>query len=115
MATASGTQTRTFNYNGLDLTSTTNPENGTVSYTYDTVHHVLSKTDAIGQQTHYSYDLYGRLTAQYFYPLVGGTPTLDPNQTVSYYYDTNPHEPGYSNNAQGRLTAVWMNTNWWYE
>ncbi len=113
--TASGTQTRTFTYSGLDRTSETNPENGTVNYTYDSAHHVLTKTDAIGQQTHYSYDTYGRLTAQYFYPLVSGVPTLDTNQTVLYYYDTNPHEPSFTTNSTGRLAAVQMNTSQWYE
>ncbi len=113
--TASGTQTRSFTYSGLDRTTETNPENGTVNYTYDSAHHVLTKTDAIGQQTHYSYDTYGRLTAQYFYPLVSGVPTLDTNQTVLYYYDTNPHEPSFTTNSTGRLAAVQMNTSQWYE
>ena len=36
------------------MTRATNPENGSVFYTYDGAHHVLSKTDAIGQQTQYS-------------------------------------------------------------
>ena len=112
MATASGTQTRTFAYTGLDMTSTTNPENGTVTYTYDGAHHVLSKTDAIGQQIQYSYDLYGRRTGEYYYHFVGGSLTLDPNQTVLYYYDSNPFEPTFSTNAQGRLAAVSMNGSW---
>ena len=43
------------------------------------------------------------------------TPTLDPNQTVLYYYDTNPYEPTFSNNAVGRLAAVSMNTSMRYE
>jgi YD repeat-containing protein len=107
------TQTRTFGYTGLDMTSATNPENGTVTYTYDTAHHVLSRTDAIGQQTTYSWDMYGRLTAQYFYLRYSGTP--DPKQTVLYYYNTHPYQPTYSNNAQGRLTAVQMNTYMRYE
>jgi uncharacterized protein RhaS with RHS repeats len=61
MLTASGTQTRTFNYNGLDLASATNPENGVVSYTYNAAHQVLTRTDAKNQQTQYVYDIYGRL------------------------------------------------------
>ena len=36
-----GTQTRSFVYNGPDLASATNPENGTVSYTYNNAHQVL--------------------------------------------------------------------------
>ena len=97
------------------MTRATNPENGSVFYTYDGAHHVLSKTDAIGQQTQYSYDAYGRLTAKYCYPLVNGQLQLDPTQTVLYYYDTNPHEPTFSTNSQGYLTAVQMNSSWWYE
>ncbi len=42
-------------------------------------------------------------------------PTLDPNQTVLYYYDTNPHEPSFTTNSTGRLAAVQMNTSQWYE
>ena len=80
--------------------------------TYDGAHHVLSKTDAIGQQIQYSYDLYGRRTAEYYYHFVGGSLTLDPNQTVLYYYDSNPFEPTFSTNAQGRLAAVSMNGSW---
>ena len=34
-----GTQTRTFAYTGADMTSATNPENGTVTYQYDGAHH----------------------------------------------------------------------------
>ena len=35
MPRSNGTQTRTFAYTGADLTSATNPENGTVTYQYD--------------------------------------------------------------------------------
>ena len=62
MVRPGGTQTRTFQWNGPDLTSATNPENGTVSYTYDNAHRVVSRTDAKNQQTQYSYDAYGRVT-----------------------------------------------------
>lgn len=57
------TQQRSFQWSGTNLASATNPENGTVSHTYDGAHHVLSRTDAKGQVTGYSYDAYGRLTA----------------------------------------------------
>ena len=62
MARSNGTQTRTFAYTGADLTSVTNPENGTVTYQYDASHHVTKRTDALGQETRYTYDGYGRLT-----------------------------------------------------
>jgi hypothetical protein len=35
MPRPSGTQTRTFVWNGRNMTSATNPENGTVTYTYN--------------------------------------------------------------------------------
>jgi YD repeat-containing protein len=54
MARGGVTQTRTFTYNGWDLVSATNPENGTVTYTYDGAHHVTSRTDALGQLTQYT-------------------------------------------------------------
>ncbi|MBZ5610115.1 MAG: hypothetical protein LAP38_17780, partial [Acidobacteriia bacterium] len=61
------TQTRTFNYTngstvGALLLSATNPENGTVNYTYNTDMTLATKTDAKGQVFGYSYDSYKRLT-----------------------------------------------------
>jgi YD repeat-containing protein len=77
------TQTRTFVYSGRDLVSATNPENGTVTYTFDGAHHVLSRTDAVGNQTQYTYDSYGRLTeAQYFPQSMSGRE--DVTQRVTY-------------------------------
>ena len=66
--TAGGvTQTRTFTWSGLEMISATNPENGTVTYTYNAAHQVTSRTDAKGQVTNYSYDAYGRLEAQAYF------------------------------------------------
>ena len=50
MPRGSNTQTRSFNYLtgstvGIDL-SATNPENGTVNYTYNSDHTLHTKTDA---------------------------------------------------------------------
>ena len=66
MPRGSNTQTRTFNYNtgttvGGYLLTVTNPENGTVTYTYNG-NLLASKTDAKGQQLLYAYDGYNRLT-----------------------------------------------------
>ena len=61
------TQTRTFTYSGIDLVSAANPENGTVTYTYDSAHRVTTRTDAKGQETDYAYDAYGRVTSQRYY------------------------------------------------
>jgi len=109
MLRAGVTQTRSFGWTGSDLTSAANPENGTVNYTYDNAHHVLTRTDAKGQQTQYTYDIYGRLTLTKH--LVGGTEDL--TQRVTYYYDSlSPQPPFYllpsgcCSNLAGRLAAV---------
>ena len=54
MPRPTGTQTRTFVYSGPYLMSATNPENGTVSYTYNSIYKVATKTDAKGQQVQYT-------------------------------------------------------------
>jgi YD repeat-containing protein len=61
------TQTRTFNYlAGSTITpylqSATNPENGTVFYTYNADGTLYSKTDAKNQTLLYQRDAYGRVT-----------------------------------------------------
>src|SRR5580658_2452281 len=104
-------QTRTFTYSGTFFNSTANTENGTVSYTYDGAHHVLSRTDAIGSQTQYSYDSYGRLTEVQYYPASNGG-NEDTSQRVTYYYDGNlpsgcaPLTTLSTQNATGRLTGA---------
>ncbi len=62
MPRPSGTQTRTFGYSGNYLTSATNPENGTVTYTYNSDKTLAMKADAKGQQVRYAYDAYKRVT-----------------------------------------------------
>jgi YD repeat-containing protein len=98
------TQTRTFNYvsggvvTGF-LRSATNPENGTVSYTYNTDGTLATKTDARSQQVSYSYDAYKRLKQI----------TRPGGQNVVFYYDTNPFDSiftPFTQNALGRLAAV---------
>src|SRR5207302_6046052 len=99
MLTVSGTQIRTFTWNGTDLASATNPENGTVTYTYDRTHHVTSRTDAKGQKTWYNYDAYGRLTNVYHCPsgcATGVDQYADATQQVDYYYDADTQGFGYS-------------------
>src|SRR5690348_8691968 len=95
------TQTRTFNYNpnsttvGIDLLSATKPENGTVTYTYNSDHTLATKVDANNNHFSYSYDYLKRLTSV----SVGG------NVLRTYSYDSNPFDAGYSQSAAGRLTA----------
>ena len=86
MPRGANTQNRTFNYNsGTTVTgflqSATNPENGTVTYTYNSNNLLATKTDAKSQKLTYGYDSYHRLT----------TVTLGASQVLrTYYYDTNP-------------------------
>ena len=68
MTRGSVTQTRTFNYidpvagkPSVFLRSATNPENGTVSYTYNADGTLASKTDAKSQVFSYGYDSYKRV------------------------------------------------------
>jgi YD repeat-containing protein len=84
--------------------SATNPENGTVTYTYDGAHHVLTRTDAKGQVTGYSYDTYGRLSTVNHYAPGNYLNSPDPNQQVNYSYDTSSDPNAY--NTWGRLATV---------
>ena len=103
------TQTRTFVYSDAGLlTSATNPENGTVLYYYNTDNTLYYKVDAKGQNTIYSYDSEKRVnTVQhctgtlYPYGCIGSLITA-----ITYYYDSNPIETGFSQYTAGRLAAV---------
>ncbi len=102
MTRGATTQTRTFNYAngstvGALLLSATNPENGTVSYTYNTDMTLATKTDAKGQVFSYSYDGYKRLTQ-----VSVGAAVLR-----NYVYDSNPDDSSYSGPyTAGRLTEI---------
>src|SRR5580704_6195732 len=104
MPRSSGTQTRSFQWTGSDMTSATNPENGTVTYTYDGAHRVLSRTDAKGQKTQYSYDTYGRKTMVKHY---NSSQVEQTSQRVTYTYDVDwTGFSGYGGYPLGRLGAV---------
>ena len=98
------TQYRTFNYNLTTgrLTSATNPENGTVSYTYNPDGTPLRKTDARGA-IEFSYDQYQRVTQKHVY--TWSPNNEDPCAHVDFYYDTNPLETNWPS-AWGHLTAM---------
>src|SRR6202044_72857 len=56
------TYTYTYASNGIDLLSTKDSNNETLSnMTYDGQHDALTKTDAAGQTTHYSYNNAGQV------------------------------------------------------
>ena len=97
----STTQTRTFNYkSGTTLTpflqSATNPENGTVTYTYNSNNLLATKTDAKGVVTEYNYDSQNRLLS--FGVLLGGTFT----PAYTYVYDS----ANNGTNQTGRLASI---------
>ncbi len=102
MPRGSNTQTRTFKYNvgttvGVVLLSATNPENGTVTYTYNSDSTLHTKTDAKSQVFTYSYDSYKRLTQ------------IQVGSTVlrTFMYDTNTLDSNFSGSyTAGRLVAV---------
>src|ERR1017187_9957814 len=85
------------------MTSATNPENGTVTYTYDGAHRVKSRTDAKGQKTQYTYDQYGRRTmVQHF----NSSQVEQSSQRVTYTYGDNFGVTDFSQNALGRVASV---------
>jgi YD repeat-containing protein len=101
-------QTRTFVYTpttystlilpALWLTSATNPENGTVSYTYNADGTLASKHDANGNTETYSYDSYQRLTSI-------------PDRQQTFTYDTCPSGATGCTNAPGQLMQATFGSN----
>src|ERR1017187_3682198 len=95
--TANGmvTQTRTFVYDPTTqrLTSATNPENGTVSYTYNADGTLATKKDANGNTGSYTYDTYGRLTAI-------------PDRGQTFTYDTCPANDSFRTSTPGQLVEA---------
>jgi len=81
----------------------THPESGTISFVYNLAGTLLRKTGAKGQKTEFTYDSDGRVTEARKY-LTGGPE--DTCQKVPYYYETNPFDATFSQNAVGRLAAV---------
>jgi RHS repeat-associated protein len=94
-AASGGQQTRTYNYDAMNrLTSEVNPENGTTTYTYDTIASgtcastfkgdLIKRLDAIGNATCYTYDVLHRpLTIAY---TTTGTTVATP--TKNFVYDS---------------------------
>jgi len=106
MPRPTGTQTRTFNYDLATgrLTSATNPENGTVSYTYNSDGTVATKTDTKGIVKTFTYDSYKRVTEMTY----NNDPSLC--QKVTFTYDSDAADPSFIQNVAGRLaTLKWSN------
>ena len=94
------TQTRTFNYEAGThrMLSATHPESGTTTYAYNADGTLLSKTTAANRTTTYTYDGLKRVTL--------AERAWDDCLRTEYYYDTNPFDGAYTQNAWGRIAAV---------
>jgi RHS repeat-associated protein len=101
------TQTRAWTYSPTTqwLSSVTQPETGTTSFTYNSDGTMATKTDAKSQQTQYTYDSYGDLIQVSRGTVSGGTFTEDIPQRVTYTYG-GANAP---NNASGRVQTVTYN------
>ena len=107
---------RTFTYDGLSrLTSALNPEVGTDYYTYlntnapvpspGNVSSPITRTDARGVITTYTYDSMSRLTSKAYSAASGNTTGGVSDLTSCYQYGLTS-DP--SNNTGGRLIAEWQ-------
>ncbi|WP_263385931.1 RHS repeat domain-containing protein [Granulicella arctica] len=110
MPRAGATQTRSFSYDsGGRVTQKHHPESGLKNLVYNQDGTLASTMDAKGQSCVYTRDankritLVNRVTAK-------GDPL--PNESYSYYYDSNSFDSAFSKNTQGRIAAVqWGNAN----
>ncbi|WP_158789126.1 hypothetical protein [Granulicella sp. L46] len=94
---SSGVRTRAFSYDSLSrLLASSNPETGTVNYTYDPNGNLTLKTDARGVKIAYSYDALNR-------PL-GRTYSSDAAATPSSCYQ---YDLAAASNGVGRLWKQW--------
>lgn len=108
---AEAMQTRSFTYDLLSrLTSVSNPESGTMFYSYDDTGNLLQRTDARAVRTDYSYDALNRDTSRsYIYAGEGEPPAnFVATPTVHYFYDGKgmPAEVPVPPFSLGQLTAV---------
>ncbi|MDQ2856810.1 MAG: hypothetical protein M3R68_10810, partial [Acidobacteriota bacterium] len=106
-----GGQTRTFVYDSLTrLTSASNPENGTVTNTFDNNGNLLTHRDARGVITNLNYDALNRVTSKTYQNNSSGT------AAVNYFYDGQSLPTGAPPNfsrgsSTGRLVAVTYGSN----
>lgn len=110
MPRTSATQTRSFSYDAAGrMVQKQHPESGPRNSVYNSDGTLASTTDAKGQKCVYTRDIYKRITSRDHFTPKGD---LLPNESYSYYYDTNPFDSAFSENTQGRIAAVqWGNAN----
>ncbi len=99
------TQTRTWTYDPTTqfLTSVTQPESGTVTYTYNSDGTLATRTDLKSQRAVYTYDAYQELIQVARGTVSNGIFTEDQNQRTTYTYGS----AGSSNSAGIIATATY--------
>jgi RHS repeat-associated protein len=104
MPRAKATQKRSFAYDaGGRVVMKHHAESGPKTSVYNPDGTLASMTDAKGQKHVYTRDAYKRITSVTRFNAKGEP---QPNDSYSYYRDTNPFDPAFSQNTQGRLAAV---------
>ncbi|MGH9686523.1 MAG: RHS repeat-associated core domain-containing protein [Candidatus Acidiferrales bacterium] len=109
-AQSSSTQSRSFSYDDLGrMTSETNPETGTTTYTFDTDStcgtskgDVVKKVDAVGNVTCYSYDALHRVTGTTYSGTYG---SVTPSRY--FVYDSATVNSVAMTNAKSRLAEAY--------
>jgi RHS repeat-associated protein len=104
MPRGKATQKRSFAYDaGGRVIMKHHAESGPKTSVYNPDGTLASMTDAKGQKHVYTRDTYKRITSVARFSAKG---EAQPNDSYSYYRDTNPFAPAFSQNTQGRLAAV---------
>ena len=104
---------RTLTYDSLSrLTQSTNPESGTISYSYDANGNLLQKTSPAPNQTgsvtvtlSYCYDALNRVTGKAYTAQTCSNGLL-PTPLVSYFYDQSSYNGLTVTNGIGRRTGM---------
>jgi RHS repeat-associated protein len=113
-----GSWTYTYNPNGNQLTSTTNPYNETTTFTYDTVGRLSTRTSANGIVKSLSYDALGRVNSILHLNPSGSLPLM----AFQYAYDaggrvtekrsdTDANWKRFYYDAANQLTREWLTNN----
>ena len=103
-----GARNRSFNYDSLGrLVSASNPESGTITYTYDSaadcpasMGNLVKQLDARGVRTCYTYDPLNRLIGKSYSATTPATPS------VTYFYDQTSYNGLNILNQIGRRTGM---------
>ena len=104
MPRANATQTRSFAYDsGGRVIQKQHAESGPKTSVYNPDGTLASMTDAKGQKHVYTRDAYKRITS---IARLNSKGDPLPNDSYSYYHDTNPFDSAFSQNTLGRLAAV---------